>query len=79
MPSNSLPDADLNLPEMKTKSPSCPAAGVHMYDNFDDKVGVIRNELIFLWILSMCKLRQITHSPFYSVCKWFAVVYTSIK
>ena len=32
MPSNSLPDADLNLPEMKTKSPSCPAAGVHMYD-----------------------------------------------
>ena len=32
MPSNSLPDADLNLPEMKTKSPSCPAEGVHMYD-----------------------------------------------
>ena len=31
MPSNSLPDADLNLPEMKTKSPSCPAGGVHMY------------------------------------------------
>ena len=28
---NSLPDADLNLPEMKTKSPSCPAGGVHMY------------------------------------------------
>ena len=25
---NSLPDADLNLPEMKTKSPS---GGVHMY------------------------------------------------
>ena len=33
MPSNSLPDADLNLPEMKTKSPSCPAGGVHMYVN----------------------------------------------
>ena len=31
MPSNSLPDADLNLPEMKTKSRSCPAGGVHMY------------------------------------------------
>ena len=31
MPSNSLPDANLNLPEMKTKSPSCPAGGVHMY------------------------------------------------
>ena len=31
MPSNSLPDADLNLPEMKIKSPSCPAGGVHMY------------------------------------------------
>ena len=28
MPSNSLPDADLNLPEMKTKSPSCPAERV---------------------------------------------------
>ena len=31
MQSNSLPDADLNLPEMKTKSPSCPSGGVHMY------------------------------------------------
>ena len=31
MPLNSLPDADLNLPEMKTKSSSCPAGGVHMY------------------------------------------------
>ena len=31
MPSKSLPDADLNLPEMNTKSPSCPAGGVHMY------------------------------------------------
>ena len=31
MPSNSLPNADLNLPEMKIKSPSCPAGGVHMY------------------------------------------------
>ena len=30
-PSNSLPDADLNLPEMKTKSPSCPSGEVHMY------------------------------------------------
>ena len=39
-----------------------------MYNNvnkkkcdFDDKVGVLRNELLFLWILSMCKLRRITH------------------
>ena len=31
MPSNSLPDADLSLPEMKTKSPSCPSGGIHMY------------------------------------------------
>ena len=31
IPSNSLPDADFNLPEMKTKSPSCPSGGVHMY------------------------------------------------
>ena len=30
MLSNSLPDADLNLPEMKTESPSCPSGGVHM-------------------------------------------------
>ena len=39
MPSNSLPDADLNLPEMKTKSPSCPAGGVHMYvDPLSEKI-----------------------------------------
>ena len=31
MPSNSLPDADFSLPEMKTKSPSCPSGRVHMY------------------------------------------------
>ena len=31
MLSNSLPDADLNLPEMKIKSPSYPSGGVHMY------------------------------------------------
>ena len=35
MPSNRLPDADFNLPEMKTKSPSCPAGRVHMYDYHD--------------------------------------------
>ena len=27
----------------------------------DYKVGIIRNEILFLWIYSMCKLRQITH------------------
>ena len=32
MLSNSLPDADLNHPEMKTKSPSCSSGGVHMYE-----------------------------------------------
>ena len=32
LPSNSLPDADLNLPEMKTISP-CASGGVHMYDS----------------------------------------------
>ena len=26
--------------------------------NFDDKFGIIRNELIILWILSMCKLHS---------------------
>ena len=31
MASDSLPDADLNLPEIKTKSPSSPSGGVHMY------------------------------------------------
>ena len=35
MPSNSLPDADFNLPEMKTKSPSCPSGRVHMYDLYE--------------------------------------------
>ena len=40
--------------------------------------------LIF-WFLSMCKLRRITHkfnikpSGLYSICDWFAGVYTSIK
>ena len=31
MPSNSLPDADVNLPEIKTKCPSRPSGEVHMY------------------------------------------------
>ena len=31
MPSNSLPNGDLNLQEMKTKSPTCPSGGYHMY------------------------------------------------
>ena len=35
MPSNSLPDADFNLPEMKTKSPSYPSGRDHMYAEFD--------------------------------------------
>ena len=29
--------------------------------NFDDKVGIIRNDWLFLWILSMCKLQGIIH------------------
>ena len=29
---DSLPEADLNLPEMKTKPSTCPSGGVHMYD-----------------------------------------------
>ena len=33
---------------------------VDKYD-FDDKVGIIRNELLFLMILSLCKLRRISH------------------
>ena len=32
MPSNSLQDGDINLQEMKTKSPTCPSGGYHMYD-----------------------------------------------
>ena len=31
MPSNSLPDGDLTLQEMKTKSPTCPAEGYLTY------------------------------------------------
>ena len=53
--------------------------------DFDDKVGIIRNELICLWIFSMYKLRRITHKlnikPFglYSVCECFAGIYRSIN
>ena len=52
---------------------------------FCSKVGIIRNEIYFFWFLSMCKLRRITHkfnikpSGLYSICEWFAGVYTSIK
>ena len=28
---------------------------------FGDKVGIIRNNLLFLWILSMCNLQRVTH------------------
>ena len=34
MLSNSLPDGDLNRQEMKTKSPTCPSGGYHMYENY---------------------------------------------
>ena len=54
MPSNSLPDADPNLPEMKTKSPSCPSGGVHMYDIFVPvftKYLRMRNNLFHLFTL----------------------------
>ena len=49
MPSNSLPEADLNLPEMKTKSLSCPSGGFHMYVLMVQKVGEINqmNPLLF--------------------------------
>ena len=33
MLSNSLPDGDLNRQEMKTKSPTCPSGGYHMYED----------------------------------------------
>ena len=61
---------------------------------FDDNVRIIRNEL-FLWILSMCKLQQITHKlnikpercansdesliSLRYVNEWFAWVCISIK
>ena len=38
----------------------------------------ISNELLFLWILSMCKHWRITHI-LWQVCEWFAGVYTLIK
>ena len=49
------------------------------------KVGIIRNEILMFWFLSMCKLRRITHKlniksfRLYSICEWLAGVYTSIK
>ena len=38
-----------------------PSACMFTYD-FDVKVGIITNELLFLMELSMCKLRRITHT-----------------
>ena len=44
-------------------------------NDLHDKVGIIRNKLLFLWILSMCKLRRITNKlniklfGRYSVCE----------
>ena len=35
MPSKSLPDGDLSLHEMKTKSPTCPSGGYHMCSRLD--------------------------------------------
>ena len=46
----------------------------HLYQ-FDYKVGIISNEVLFLWILSMCELQHITHkltiksSKLYLVCE----------
>ena len=46
-------------------------------------IGIIRIELSFLWILSMCKFRRITHilhiKPFGLLRSLLAGVYTSIK
>ena len=33
------------------------------------QVGIIRNELLFLLILSMCKLRRITHKLFHKALR----------
>ena len=50
------------------------------YD-FDDKVGIIRNELFYQCVNSGESLTKPTIKPFelYSICKWFAGVDTSIK
>ena len=42
MPSISLPDADFNLPEMKTRSPSRPSGRVHMYGTtyYDNEINI---------------------------------------
>ena len=48
MPSNSLLDADLSLPEMKTKSPSCPAGEVHMYELYEPCHDQVWLKLVYL-------------------------------
>ena len=86
MPSNSLPDADLNLPEMKTKSPSCLAEGVHMYGyadsrGFDPHVRQhsfveIGHEIISTAILSLSLIQEgqlsVTGERMLTKCWWTA-------
>ena len=66
MQSNSLSDADFNLPEMKTKSPSCPAGGVHMYVDYNS-FWKIHCFIFFLYksiqdqIWSCHKIGQVNH------------------
>ena len=56
MLSDSLPDADVNLPEMKTKSPSCPSGEVHMHTAPGDKV-LMSTETSYHFVLSFANAK----------------------
>ena len=77
MPSNSLPDADCNLPEMKTKSPSCPSGRVHMYAN---QSGIL-NDLTWPEVhegpLCLCfaKIQVCNILSIFSLCLWRLILH----
>ena len=73
MPSNSLPDAALNLPEMKTKSPSRPAGGVHMYES---EISLMQNCCIwtYICIALYCFWKKNVKIFSASVISWFTTL-----
>ena len=82
MPSNSLPDADFNLPEMKTKSPSCPSGRVHMYAVVVQELEFAINRAIrsfvklsYQYIVGSLSWRSLTHTEKFRA-KWLQWPFT---
>ena len=71
MPSNSLPDGDLNLPEMKTKSPTCLSGDYHMY--VIGEIGLnVKNELDPSWFM---KNNFIGHRKWRQIKNWIETLW----